>query len=100
MELIGKMLFMGSEARPSFKDPTKMIYQVAFMQGLDSMRSYVDAAEYPLYQSIAPLTPVEVVYDYTPGSNGLRVIDVRPATPVSDAAHSPAASPASDKKAS
>lgn len=77
MKLSGKLFYMGCTCRPSFKDPTKMTYQVGFMEGLDSMKVFVDQADYAFYAVIPMFSPVEVVYDYNPVTGRMNLFDVK-----------------------
>lgn len=68
MRLSGKFKFMGCEARPGFKDPNKINYIVGLSQGLDTLRVYVDAADYAKYCSIVPYSDVTAELDYNPAA--------------------------------
>lgn len=68
MKLTGEFKFMGAEARPGFKDPSKMNYIVGLAQGMDTLRVYVDAAEYGRYCKIAPFSDVTAELDYNPAA--------------------------------
>lgn len=68
MRLSGSFKFMGCEARPGFKDPTKTNYIVGLSQGMDTLRVYVDAADYGRYCQLTPYSDVIAELDYNPAA--------------------------------
>lgn len=81
MQVIGNFKFMGVDCRPGFKDPSKTNYIVGLAQGLDTLRLYVDAADYARYCKIEPFTDVEAVLDYNPVAKevaySMRLLDIK-----------------------
>ena len=80
MKVSGKFKFMGVECRPGYKDPTKTNYIVGLAQGLDTLRLYVEPADYGRYCKIEPFTEVEAVLDYNPVAKSvayaMRLLDI------------------------
>lgn len=68
MRVKGEFKFMGCEARPGFKDPTKMNYIVGLSQGMDTLRVYVEAADYGRYCQLVPYSDVTAELDYNPAA--------------------------------
>lgn len=66
MKLSSKFIFMGLEARASFKDASKMNYIIALAQGIDSLRIHVDASFYEKYRDTMPYSECNVVLDFNP----------------------------------
>lgn len=62
----GDFKFMGCEARPGFKDPSKVNYVLGLAQGLDNVRLYIDAFQYGEFSKIAPYSDVSAELNYNP----------------------------------
>lgn len=66
MKLIGEFKFVGCEARPGFRDPSKMSYVVGLAQGLDTLRCYVNEQLYADCVRLEPYSDVTAELDYNP----------------------------------
>lgn len=81
MRLSGSFKFMGCEARPGFKDPSKMNYIVGLCQGMDTLRVYVEAADYGRYCQLVPYSDVHAELDYNPVAQNvaycMRLLDIK-----------------------
>lgn len=81
MRVKGEFKFMGCEARPGFKDPSKINYVVGLSQGLDTLRVYVEAADYARYVQLVPYSDVEAELEYNPAAQSvqycMRLVDIK-----------------------
>lgn len=89
MKLNGTFRFMGVESRAGFKDPTKINYIVGLCQGMDTIRLYVDAAQYQKILEVmqrpnSKLVPFSDVYaelDYNPAAQNvsycMRLLEIK-----------------------
>ena len=76
MKLIGKFRLAGVLARPGFRDSSRMTYQALFVDGVDSIRIWLDGEQYDSLSHIEPYTEVEVVFDFNPVTNRLNLVNV------------------------
>lgn len=74
MEFRKKMLFMGTECKPGFKDPTKLTYRAAFADGMDSIKMYIDPGQYEKLKASPALSVLEVVLDYNPTTQRMNFV--------------------------
>lgn len=79
MRLSGTFKFMGVEVRAGFKDPTKMNYIVGLCQGMDTIRLYIDSAQYQQIMTdmqrpgskLVPFSDVYAELDYNPAAQSV-----------------------------
>lgn len=57
------MMLVGAECRPGFKDPSKMVYQVACLDGMDYFKPFVTPELYENAVKRDIMTPVFVTLD-------------------------------------
>lgn len=67
------MLYVGSEQRPSFKDPSKMVQQVAFMQGLDTFKPFVSEEQFVELSQCSIMSPFLVTVDVNLTNGNVRL---------------------------
>lgn len=79
VQLKGK--FLGVVERPGFRDPSKVSYIVAIAQGVDTLRVYVEAADFGRYIRIEPFSDVVAELDYNPTAEKvaycMRLLDIK-----------------------
>lgn len=78
MKVKGEFLFMGVDSAPSFKDPSKTNYLIAFSEGLDSLKMYIDYDTYNKYMTMPPLCQVDVVLNINPVTNRINLVSCTP----------------------
>lgn len=77
MKMYGNYLFTGATANPSFKDPNKIVYMAGFLDGLDSVKLYINEGDYNSLFNVPPLSKVEVEFDYNAYSRNLNFVSCR-----------------------
>lgn len=76
MQFVGRFNFVGVEKRQGFKDPSQVFYIAGFVQGMDTLRCYINAEDYGRYSSIPRFSEVEVTVDYNPVNNRINLLSV------------------------
>ncbi len=74
MKVSGQFVLTGVQCRPGFKDPSKMTYMVAFADGVDSLRLFVDASVYDDMMKLPLYKPYRVNFDYNPVNQRMNLI--------------------------
>ena len=62
----GEFKLMGCVSRPSFNDPSRINYILGLSQGLDTLRVYIDAAQYAEFCKYDPYSDVVAELNYNP----------------------------------
>ena len=77
MLVTAECMFMGVECRKGFNDASKTYYLAGFMKGLDSMRCYIDEADYNQLVDMEPCTAVCAQFDYNTLKGGMRFVSLK-----------------------
>lgn len=69
MILKANLVMTGVAARPGYKDPSQINYMVAFADGIDSVRLYIDRKVYDDLASLPPFSKLAVEFDFNPAAS-------------------------------
>lgn len=84
IKMTSDMIFLAVEATPNRFERDKTNYIVAFSSGVDTVRIYIDRAQYEQYSYVDTCTPVRVNFEFNPAATKvsycLNLIDMIPRT--------------------
>jgi hypothetical protein len=92
------MMFVGAECRPGFKDPSKMVYQVACLDGMDYFKPFVTPEIYDNASKRPIMSPVFVALDVNLTSGRVSLLDLADVAIGSPDTRAPADAPATADK--